>query len=60
LTEASAQADEKVRITAKTAGEITFGVSSVFPEFPRLLPSIPQRYSQHLFPEDFPGADAIA
>jgi hypothetical protein len=38
---------ENVRIAEKTVAKLVSGPPSAVPEFPRLLPRILQRYSQH-------------
>src|SRR6267142_6250925 len=41
------QVRENVRIAAKRAAKRVSRPYSLFPEFPRFLPRIPQRYSRH-------------
>jgi hypothetical protein len=43
----TAQPRKNARKPAKTAAKPRIGASSPFPEIPRSLPSIPQRFSQH-------------
>jgi hypothetical protein len=50
------QGRENMRNPAKTAAILHAGLSSAFPEFPTVLPSIPQRYSRHFFGEPEAGA----
>jgi hypothetical protein len=53
------QVRENVRITAKKAAKRAEGLSAAFPEFPRALPLIPQRYSQRSRREDLPAVAGV-
>jgi hypothetical protein len=53
------QVRENVRSTAKKAAKRVSDYSSAFPEVPRVLPPIPQRYSQRSRREDLPAVTGV-